>query len=110
MHRLFLAAILAAFPVVAGAATTMVPSTLANNPAMYDGQTVTVAGTVSDFHSRNTAMGQFSGFQLCDSRCIMVIDKTNQSRSNGSTATVTGVFHASFKGPKKTWTNALLIQ
>lgn len=54
-------------------------------------------------------MGTVAGFQLCDSKCVVVIDKTNQSRTNGSSATVTGTFHVSFSGPKKTFKNAVVV-
>ncbi|HVN69237.1 MAG TPA: hypothetical protein VMU38_06290 [Candidatus Binatia bacterium] len=108
MSRLFLAALLAVLPIAAVAAT-LAPSAIVATPSTYDGQTVTVAGTVQNFMSKDTAMGKFSGFQLCDSKCINVIDKTNQSHTNGSSATVTGTFHASFKAPHKTWSNALVI-
>jgi hypothetical protein len=108
MRRFFLTALLAALPIAAVAAT-LVPSAIVASPSTYDGQTVTVSGTVSNFMSKSTAMGQFSAFQLCDSKCINVIDKTNQTHANGSTTTVTGTFHASFKAPHKTWSNALTI-
>jgi hypothetical protein len=109
MYRFFLAALLAALPIAVAAYPTVAPSALVASPSTYDGQTLTVTGTVQNFMSKKTAMGQFSGYQLCDAKCINVIDKTNQQHSNGSTATVSGVFHASFKGPHKTWSNALLI-
>ncbi len=108
MRRFFLTALLAALP-IAVAAATLAPSAILASPSTYDGQTVTVSGTVSNFMSKSTAMGQFSGFQLCDSKCINVIDKTNQTHANGSSATVTGTFHVSFKAPHKTWSNALTI-
>ncbi|MFZ0032000.1 MAG: hypothetical protein WAK84_09015 [Candidatus Cybelea sp.] len=108
MRRFLLTALLAALPIVVAAAT-LVPSAILASPSTYDGQTVTVSGTVSNFMSKSTAMGQFSGFQLCDSKCINVIDKTNQTHANGSAATLTGTFHASFKAPHKTWSNALTI-
>jgi hypothetical protein len=109
MRRFFLAAVLAALPIAALAAT-LVPSALVGTPATYDNQTVTVAGTVADVRSHNTeALGQVTAFQLCDTKCINVFDKTNQSRTAGSSATVTGLFHATFKAPKKTWNNVLII-
>lgn len=109
MHRYFLAVVLAALPIAVSAAATYAPSAVVANPTAVDGQTITVTGTVSNFKSQSTAMGQWSGFQLCDAKCIVVIDKTNQTHANGSSTTVTGVFHATFKGPHKTWTDALLI-
>ena len=108
MRRFFLAALLAALPVAAIAAT-LAPSAILANPSTYDGQSVTVAGTVSNFTSKSTAMGQFTVFQLCDSKCVNVLDKTNQTHANGSTATITGMFHVSFKAPHKTWSNVVTI-
>jgi hypothetical protein len=100
MHQLALALLLA------GAVS---PSAIVANPSSYDGKTVTVTGKISSFQTSSTPMGQVAGFQLCDSKCVVVIDKTNQSRSNGATATITGTFHATFKGPRKTFTNAVVI-
>lgn len=42
-------------------------------------------------------------------KCVVVIDKTNHARSNGATATVTGTFHGTFKGPRKTFSNAVVV-
>jgi hypothetical protein len=98
------AAVLAAL--VAGAIS---PSAIVANPSSYDGKTVTITGTISHFQTSSTPMGAVAGFQLCDSKCVVVIDKSNQSRSNGATATVTGTFHVTFKGPRKTFNNAIVI-
>jgi hypothetical protein len=110
MHRFFLAALFAALPIAAIAMTALTPSTVVGAPATYDGQTITLAGTVQNLKTKNTeAMGQVTVFELCDTKCIHVFDKTNQTRSNGSSATLTGMFHASFKTPKKTRKNVLII-
>jgi hypothetical protein len=108
VKRFGLALLLAAAPVAAIAAA-LVPSAIVANPSSYDGKSVTVAGTVKGFQTSSTPMGTVAGFQLCDSECIVVIDKTNQSRSNGATATVSGIFHSTFKAPRKTFTNAVVI-
>ena len=109
MRRLLLTAVLAAFPAIALAAA-LAPSAILANPATYDGKSVTVTGKVTNFQMQSTMMGQVAGFQLCDAKCIVVIDKTHQSRSNGSSATVTGTFHTTFKGPHKTFNNAVVVQ
>ena len=109
MRGFVFAIVLAALPAIALAATLM-PSTLVANPSSYDGKTVTVEGTVSNFQTSSTLMGKVAGFQLCDSKCIVVVDKTAATRSNGATATVTGVFHTSFSGPKRTFKNAVVIE
>jgi hypothetical protein len=108
VKRFGLALLPALVPVIAIAAA-LAPSAIVANPSAYDGKSVTVAGTVKGFQTSSTPMGTVTGFQLCDSKCVVVIDKTHQSRSNGSTATVSGTFHASFKGPRKTFTNAVVI-
>lgn len=109
MRHVALTLLLAAAPLVAAAAGALAPSAIVANPSSYDGKSVTVTGTVKSFQTSSTPMGTVAGFQLCDSKCVVVIDKTNQSRSNGASATVTGTFHASFKGPRKTFTNAIVI-
>src|SRR5579871_6901685 len=97
---------IAAAILLAGA---IAPSAILANPSSYDGKTVTVTGKVAHFQTSSTPMGTVAGFQLCDSKCIVVIDKTNQSRSDGATATITGTFHSTFKGPRKTFTNAVVV-
>ena len=108
MKRFGLALLLAVAPVIAIAAA-LTPSAILATPSSYDGKSVTVTGTVKGFQTSSTPMGTVAGFQLCDSKCIVVIDKSNQSRSNGATATVSGTFHATFKGPRKTFTNAVVV-
>ena len=83
MKRFGLALLLAAAPVIAIAAA-LVPSAIVANPSSYDGKSVTVTGTVKGFQTSSTPMGTVAGFQLCDSECVVVIDKTNQSRSDGA--------------------------
>lgn len=109
MRRFALAALVAAAPVLAAAAGTLAPSAIVANPSMYDGKNVTVTGKISNFQMSSTPMGQVAGFQLCDSKCVVVIDKTHQSRSDGASATVTGTFHVTFKGPRKTFNNAIVV-
>lgn len=101
-------ALCAAIPAVALAAA-LAPSAILANPASYDGKSVTVTGNVIGFQTSQTLMGKVAGFQLCDAKCVVVIDQTGQSRTNGSSATVTGTFHKSFKGPKRSFNNAIVI-
>ena len=90
-------------------AAAVAPSAILANPSSYDGKTVTVSGTVQHFQTSRTPMGTVAGFQLCDSKCVVVIDKTNQSHSDGAAATVTGTFHVTFKGPRKSFNNAIVV-
>lgn len=100
MHLLALAVLLA---------ETVAPSAIIAGASTYDGKTVTVSGTVAHFQTSNTPMGKVAGFQLCDTKCVVVIDKTGQSRTDGATVTVTGTFHVTFKGPRKSFDNAIVI-
>jgi hypothetical protein len=109
MRRFALWLLLGVAPSVVAAAGALAPSAIVADPSMYDGKSVTVTGKVSNFQVSSTPMGQVAGFQLCDSKCVVVIDKTNHSLSNGAMATVTGTFHTTFKGPRKTFTNAVVI-
>jgi hypothetical protein len=108
VKRVILTVLLAAVPAIAAAAA-LAPSAIVANAASYDGRTVTVTGKVSNFQVSSTPMGQVAGFQLCDAKCVVVIDKTHQSRTNGATATVTGTFHVTFKGPRKSFNNAVVV-
>ena len=90
-------------------AAAVAPSAILANPSSYDGKAVTVTGTVQHFQTSSTPMGTVAGFQLCDSKCVVVIDKTNQSHSDGASATVTGTFHVTFKAPRKSFSNAIVI-
>jgi hypothetical protein len=108
MRRIALTIALTAAPLIAAAAA-LAPSAIVASPSSYDGKTVTVTGKVTNFQMQSTMMGQVAGFQLCDSKCVVVIDKTHQSRSDGAAATVTGTFHVTFKGPRKTFNNAIVI-
>jgi hypothetical protein len=109
MSRILFAAALSLAPAIAAAAGALAPSTIVASPSAYDGKSVTVTGKVSNFQVSQTPMGAVAGFQLCDFKCVVVIDKTDQSRSNGASATVTGTFHVTFKGPRKTFNNAIVI-
>jgi hypothetical protein len=40
----------------------------------------------------------------------VVIDETNAAHHNGEQATVSGTFQTSFKGPKRTFKNAVLVK
>jgi hypothetical protein len=108
MRRFAVALLLGVAP-IAAAAATLSPSTIAASPATYNGKTVTVTGKVTNFQTSSTMMGTVAGYQLCDSKCVVVIDETNHARGNGSIATVTGTFHTTFKGPRKTFNNAVVI-
>jgi hypothetical protein len=110
MRRILAFAAFVAVTTGAALAVAVPPSAMAGNPSNFDGKTVTATGTVKGFQTSSTMMGTVAGYQLCDSmKCIVVIDESNHAQTNGKTATVTGTFHATFKGPRKTFTNALVM-
>lgn len=104
-----LAAFIITSSLAAVAASVLAPSAIVASPSTYDGKTVTVSGKVANFQTSQTLMGSVAGYQLCDTKCVVVIDQTNHAQTNGSNATVTGTFHATFKGPRKSFTNAVVI-
>ena len=92
------------------AAASLTPSAILENPASYEGKDVTVTGTVSNLQVTKTLFRKVTGFQLCDTKCIVVIDQTNGARKNGEAATVSGTFQTEFKGPKRTFKNVVLVK
>jgi hypothetical protein len=92
-------------------ADDLAPSTILASPSTYEGKTVTVAGKVANFQTSKTMMGTVTAFQLCDSKCVLVIDETNASKhANGDQATATGTFQSTFKGPRRTFNNVVVIK
>lgn len=90
-------------------AAVLTPSQILSNPSSYEGRSVTVSGTVSHLQVSKTMFRKVTGFQLCDSKCVVVIDESNASHKEGETATVSGTFQQSFKGPKRSFSNVVLI-
>lgn len=91
-------------------AETVTPSALLANPASYEGKAVTVSGTVSHYQQTKSMFKTVAGFQICDTKCVVVIDETNTSHQDGEKATISGTFQQSFKGPKRSFKNVVLIK
>jgi|GEM_PF-2357987 hypothetical protein len=105
------ALLLALGSTVACAHTSQIaPSALAANPSDYDGQSVTVSGTVKNPTALQRRRGTATTYQLCDSACITVIafGDANANVSDGSQTTVSGRFRASF-GRQQMMTNVLVV-
>jgi hypothetical protein len=79
-----------------GSAKTVTPSALAAGSSTYDGESVNVSGTVKNPHQRATRRGHLLAYQLCDTACVNVVQFGDATVDDGSTASVTGTFHASF--------------
>jgi hypothetical protein len=91
-------------------AASLAPSTILANPSFYEGKPVTVAGKVGHFQTKKTLMGTVAAFQLCDAKCVVVIDETNASRHDGDQATVSSTFQTKFKGQARSSDNVVLIK
>jgi hypothetical protein len=75
-------------------ATALAPGDLLAQAATYDGKTVAVAGTVSDFRSHVSHKGNaYATFELCAaSRCVHVFEWGTASLAEGESLTVHGTF------------------
>jgi len=100
--------VLAVAPIIASAAV-ITPSTVLSNTQSYDGQPVSVSGTVKGFSTRRTPRGTISMYQLCDRQCVNAVDRAGGAQTNGSTATVNGTFHASLQTRRQTLTNVIVV-
>ena len=90
-------------------ASTMTPSQVAANASSLDGKTVAVSGKVAKFQRSSTLIGTFSAYQLCDSKCVIVIDQKNGTKVNGQIATATGTFHVQYNAPRRSFKNVVMI-
>lgn len=79
----------------ASAQTVRIDSILAS-PESFDGQHVTVTGTVAALRIRTSQKGNpYETFNLCDGRCVHVFTFGQPaSITNGSRATVSGTYSA----------------
>ncbi|MDQ2908677.1 MAG: hypothetical protein M3R44_04920 [Candidatus Eremiobacteraeota bacterium] len=92
------------------AAADLAPSAIVANPSSYEGKAITVAGKVAHFQTSKTPMGTVAAFQLCDAKCVVVIDETNTARHDGDQATVSGKFQMKFKGRVRSFDNVVLVK
>lgn len=108
--RFLQTALIAGVCSAAALAADLTPSDILANPASFSGKEVSVAGKVTNFQTSKTIMGTVAGFQLCDAKCIVVIDERNTARSDGQTATVSGTFYETFKTRKRSFKDAVVIK
>jgi hypothetical protein len=76
-----------------GHGSALAPSTIVNSPSAYDGQTLTVSGTVRDVGTMQGRRGPMTRYHVCDNVCITVIQFGDASVSEKGATTVTGTFH-----------------
>jgi|HubBroStandDraft_6_1064221.scaffolds.fasta_scaffold465921_2 hypothetical protein len=104
-----MAAALGAFAALPALAAAISPSAILANPSSFDGKSVTVSGAVAHFQTSKTMMGTVAAYQVCDAKCVLVIDKKNHAHADGDNVTVSGIFHTTFKGPKRTFNNVVML-
>lgn len=89
-------------------AQSVAPSALSADPSTYDGQDITVSGTVKNPGTRQTRRGTATTYQLCDNACINVVQFAGTAVTDGSSVTVAGHFRATF-GRQNAMTNVLIV-
>ena len=94
----------------AGAASELAPSKIVADPASFEGKSVSVTGTVAKYQTTKTMMGTIAAFQVCDAKCVVVIDETDTAHKDGDTITVAGTFQSSFKGRQRSFNNVVVIK
>jgi hypothetical protein len=75
----------------------------------YDNKPVKIKGVVVNERTDPTAAGSVEQFDLCGHGCIHVVDATNPSVTNGTGATVEGVFHKHFQRGRFSQNDVMLI-
>jgi hypothetical protein len=86
---------------LASAANLLAPSGVLAHPNKFDRQTVTVLGIAQNVLVRQTGPGTvLTQFQLCDSRCLNVLEAGPPKAVTGQSTTVSGTFYISLlRGP-----------
>ncbi|HET9392650.1 MAG TPA: hypothetical protein VFO29_03850 [Candidatus Rubrimentiphilum sp.] len=85
--------LLAASPAPSASPTPI--ATILAAPASFDGQHVTVNGTIQQLSERTSRRGNdYTTFDLCDGSCVHVYSYGHPKLSNGQTLTVSGKFFA----------------
>jgi hypothetical protein len=79
-----------------GGGKAITPSSLSSNSARYDGQDITVSGTVKNPTARQMRRGTATMYQLCDSVCVNVFQFGAANVSDGDQQTVRGRYHVAF--------------
>jgi hypothetical protein len=103
-------AVIASAPSPARADETVTPSALVASPSSFEGKAVSVTGTVAKFQVKKTLMGTVAAYQLCDEKCVVVIDQTNVEHKDGDKVTAAGTFQTTFKGPARSFNNVIVIK
>lgn len=88
-------ALLAASPAPSPSPTPTPIANILAAPASFDGQHVTVSGTVQQLSERTSRRGNdYTTFDLCDASCVHIYSFGHPKIANGQTLTVNGKFFA----------------
>ncbi len=81
----------------APAAATKIADILAN-PTAFDGQHLTVSGTIAQLAEKTSRRGNdYSTFDLCDTACLHIYIRSHPKIADGQALTVSGKFYADRK-------------
>ena len=83
------------------------------NSSAYDGQTITVSGTVSSLQSDlKKGRADFERYPLCDNKtsCVNVVDLGRPSLEEGHQTTASGMYRANFQPGNFQATNLLIVK
>ena len=75
----------------------------------YDNKPVRAVGTARNVRTDATPAGPVLQFDLCGRRCIHVLDASNPTIGNETTATITGTFHRHFERGRFSQDDVILI-
>lgn len=107
--RLLSIAVILASVACGHASNTVALSAIAADPAKYDGQEITVSGTVENPTSRRMRRGTATVYNLCDNACIRVLEFGDANVSDGGRETVTGHFRNKFGRRRFRMQNVLVV-
>jgi hypothetical protein len=110
LRLLGLLGVFATATALAAIAADVTPSAILAAPSTFEGKAVSVTGKVAKFQTSKTLLGTVAAYQLCDSKCIVVIDQTGGMHADGDAVTAAGTFQSAFKGPKRSFKNVVLIK
>ena len=110
----------ACFQPITGAAqdvtSALSPSAVIANAKGYDGQMITVSGTVSSVHPDvKKSHAEFEQYELCQGEgserwCVSVIDLGSPALQDGQQTTASGVYHADLQGGDAQVSDVLIVK
>ena len=96
--------------------SALAPSAVVANAGNYDGQTITVTGTVTALQTDVQKLhADFEQYQLCDGKasdksCVTVIDLGRPALQEGQQTTASGMYRAAFHRGDVDVSNILIVK